>query len=33
VKVGPKPRGVAIRAGSVWVANGGANTVSRSRLP
>ena len=29
VKVGPKPFGVAVREGSVWVANSGADTVSR----
>jgi streptogramin lyase len=33
VFIGKKPRGVAIAAGSVWVANSTSGTVSRVRVP
>jgi DNA-binding beta-propeller fold protein YncE len=33
VLIGEKPRGLAIAAGSAWVANSESGTVSRVRVP
>jgi DNA-binding beta-propeller fold protein YncE len=33
VRVGKKPRGLVVSAGSVWVANSTSGTVSRIRVP